>query len=94
MQYCTYKDTDMIKQKHAKIIEKELIKLGSKIPEEMNLNLYKKHSLAQLLRLACGGGTYALKSEDIASIRNSEFSIDEDSVKKLCKNAPTRLGKS
>ena len=84
-----YAYTQMVKQEHVKIIEKELRKRGSKIPKAMSLA--KDHSLANLLSLACGG-KYALKIEDIVSIGNSEFSINEDGVKELCKNSPTRLG--
>lgn len=90
MQVYTY--TQMVKQEHVKIIEKELRKRGSKTPKAMSLA--KDHSLANLLSLACGGGKYALKIEDIVSIGNSEFSINEDGVKELCKSAATRLGKS
>ena len=85
-----YKSTAMVKQEHVKIIAKELRKRGSKIPKARSLA--KDRSLAHLLSLACGGSKYALTIEDIASIGNSEFSINKDVVKELCKNSPTRLG--
>lgn len=57
------------------------------------MNLAKDHSLANLLSLACGG-KYALNIKDIVSIGNSEFSINEDGVKELCKLSLSHLRKS
>ncbi|MBR9867122.1 MAG: hypothetical protein GYB18_08475 [Oceanospirillales bacterium] len=86
-----YIGTQMINKGHAKFIAKELRKRGSKAPSSLIFS--KDRSLANLLSLACGVGKYALKIEDIISIGNSEFTINEEGVKELCKRSPTRLGK-
>ena len=41
-----------------------------------NLDLEKEHSLANILYLATGNGTYKLSPEQINQIKNDEFSID------------------
>jgi len=84
-----YVGTQMVKKEHAKVIAKELRKRRSKAPKGMSLA--KDRSLANLLALACGGGKYALKVEDIITIGNSEFSINEDGVKELCNRSPVYL---
>ena len=86
----------MVKQEHVKIIAKELEKLGSKIPKEMEEDLKDKdkdkdYLLAKVLYLACGGGGYRLTIEEIASIGNSEFSICKDAIKELCERSINRL---
>lgn len=83
-----YVGTQMVKKEHVKIIAKELRKRGSKTPSGMKLA--KDKSLANLLSLACGGGKYALQIEDIITIGNNEFSINEAGVRELCKKTPSR----
>ena len=70
----TYTNSSMVKKDHVKIIAEELRKLGSKVPS--NLDLEKDHSLANILYLAAGNGTYKLSREQINQITNDEFSID------------------
>lgn len=84
-----YVGSQMVKKEHVKVIDSELRKRGSKIPEGMSLD--EDRSLANLLSLACGGGAYALSVEEIVSIGNNEFSINERGVKELCRRCPTRL---
>ncbi|WP_028305008.1 hypothetical protein [Oceanospirillum maris] len=81
-----YFSTQMVKKEHAKIISSELRKRGSKTRKGMSLA--KDRSLANLLSLACGRGKYALKIEDIITIGNHEFSINEEGVKELFKHSP------
>jgi hypothetical protein len=81
-----YVGTQMVKKKHVKEIAKELRKRGSKTPK--GISLAKDRSLANLLSLACGHGTYGLSIEDIVTIGSSEFSINEAGVKDLCKRIP------
>jgi hypothetical protein len=84
----SYTSTQMVKKTHAKVIEKQLRKLGSKTPSALKISRDK--SLANLLYLACGGGKYALKVEKILTIGNEEFSLDQNGVKELCKKSVTR----
>ena len=70
----TYNNQSMVKKEHVKFISEELIKLGSKTPE--NLDLEKEHCLANLLSLATGNGTYRLSVDDINKIQNEAFSIE------------------
>ena len=69
-----YNNQSMVKKEHARVITEELIKLGSKTPNDTDLN--KEHCLANLLSLAAGNGTYKLSVEEINQIHNEEFSID------------------
>lgn len=84
-----YFDKDIVSKEHAKTISGELRKRGSRTPKALCLS--KDRSLANLLSLACGGGTYALDVEDIVSIGNSEFSINKEGVEELCSRSLTRL---
>lgn len=84
-----YGKKSIVEKAHAKIISKELIKRGSKVPSGIKLS--KDRSLANLLSLACGGGKYALEVKEIAGIGNSEFCISESEVKELCEWSPFRL---
>ena len=70
----TYINNSMVKKEHGKIIAKKLRKLGSKVPNDLDLE--KEHCLANLLHLASGNGTYKLSSDQINQIKNDEFSIN------------------
>lgn len=83
-----YTYTQMVPKKHAKIISQQLRKLGSKTPSALKIS--KDRSLANLLYLACGGGKYSLKVEQILTIGNSEFCLDESGINELCKRSITR----
>jgi len=78
----------MVKSEHIKVIAIELEKLGSKLPE--NLDMDSDHSLANILSLACGGGSYQIEPEKLIQIRTEEFAFDEKSVKALCERSATR----
>ncbi|WP_419777760.1 hypothetical protein [Malaciobacter marinus] len=82
----TYNEKSMVKKEHVKFIKSELKKLDSKLAN--NINSEKEHSLANLLSLACGGGTFGISLDDINSIGNDEFSIECS-----CENAITRQRK-
>lgn len=58
-----YGKKSIVEKPHAKIISKELIKRGSKVPSGIKLS--KDRSLANLLSLACGGGKYALEVKEL-----------------------------
>lgn len=79
----------MIKKEHVKIIAVELAKLGSKMPD--NLDLETEHSLANLLSLACGSGSYQIEPEKLIQIRTDEFAIDEKAIKALCERSDTLI---
>lgn len=70
----TYNRNSMVKKEHVKIIAEILINLGSKVPNDLDLE--KEHCLANLLYLASGDGSYKLSSDQINQIKNDEFSID------------------
>lgn len=69
----TYNRNSMVKKEHGKIIAQELINLGSKVPNDIDLD--KEHCLANLLYLAAGDGSYKLTSDQINQIKSNEFSI-------------------
>ncbi len=70
----TYQHTNMVKADHIKVINKSLKKMGSKVQEDCLDG--ENHSLANILHLACGGGTYRISIENINSISNDEFNIN------------------
>lgn len=70
----TYIKSSMVKKGHGKIIAEKLDNLGSKIPN--NLDLEKEHCLANLLHLASGNGKYKLSFRKINQIKDDEFSIN------------------
>ena len=79
-----YDEKSMVEPEHIKEIDKQLKKLGSKVPEEL-LKDGGQHSLANVLQLACGGGTYGVSSLDsLNNIENAEFGI-----KCSCQNSPS-----
>lgn len=84
-----YDEKSMVKKEHVKIIVKELRKLGSEIPQNLDAN--NEHSLASLLSLACGGGTYGLEPNKMAKIKSDGFSIKEGAIKLLCKKSATNI---
>jgi hypothetical protein len=73
----------MIKTKDIVEIHKQLQKLGSKVSD--NCLDGKEHALANILHLACGGGTFGVSLNDINDIKNNNFSIECD-----CKHSVTR----
>ena len=79
----TYYNTDMVKANDIIKINKQLQKLGSKVPD--NCLDGKDHILANILHLACGGGTFGVSLNDINKIQDSSFSIKCD-----CKHSITR----
>ncbi len=83
-----YDEKSVVKKEHVKFIADELEKCGSKTPKDLDLK--EKHSLANLLYLACGGGKYKLEKNEIMQIRNDQFYIEESAVEYLCQHSPTR----
>jgi len=79
-----YALTNMVDANHIPVIKSKLEYLGSKLPsslekkleEEHNNGKKHSHSLALILILARGQGTYALSDEQIMSIRSDEFELD------------------
>ncbi len=71
-----YDKNSMISSKDIAEINKQLVKLESKVPKEFLDG--NEHALANVLSLACGGGTYGITSEKINSIKNNEFEIHYD----------------
>lgn len=69
-----YTNQSMVKKEHARIIAEALIELDSKIPKDLDFK--KEHSLANILSLATGNGTYKLSFDEINQIQNEEFSIE------------------
>lgn len=82
----TYNEKSMVQKEHAIFIASELKKLGSKIPNDLELK--DEHSLSYLLSLACGGGKFGISLANINSIGNNEFNIECS-----CENATTRQRK-
>lgn len=77
-----YDKNTMVCSKHITEINKQLAQLGSKVPKEFLDG--NEHILANILNLACGGGTYGITLEKINSIKNNEFEIHYD-----CKDSIT-----
>lgn len=80
----TYKETTMVSPEHIKEIDKQLKELGSKVEERFLDG--EEHMLANVLNLACGGGTFGISSLDaLNSIGDVTFSIEctcENSITK------------
>ncbi len=68
----------MVKSDDITEINKQLQKLGSKVPN--NCLDGQEHALANILYLACGGGTFGISLSDINNIQNNNFSIDRSYV--------------
>lgn len=68
-----YNRNSMVKKEHVKVIANELITLGSKVAN--NIDLDSEHCLANILHLAVGKGTFGLSYEQINNIKSNEFSI-------------------
>jgi len=69
----TYTKQSMVKQKHINQIERQLIKLGSALPQGFDKT--KDRALGNILKLATGDGTYKLSPELINKISSEEFEI-------------------
>lgn len=89
-----YNEKSMVKKEHAKLIAEKLYSLGSKISEhieeDLKENKEKQYALANLLSLACGGSTHKLEIDQIKSINNDQFYIEESAIKYLCEHSSTR----
>lgn len=68
-----YTNTSMVKQKHIHEIERQLIKLGSALPQGFDKT--KDRALGNILSLATGDGTYKVSLELINKISSDEFEI-------------------
>ncbi|WP_157760828.1 hypothetical protein [Hydrogenovibrio halophilus] len=80
----TYTETSMVKPEHIRIIDEQLKDLGSKVQDSCLDG--QEHSLANVLHLACGGGSFEVSSlETLNGIGNSHFSIQC-----TCQNSVTR----
>lgn len=79
-----YVNGSMVKPEHIKEINKQLKKIGSKVPD--NFLDDKEHILANILQLACGSGSFGVASiEDINKIGTDEFGLVCD-----CEKSPSR----
>ncbi|MFT4851227.1 MAG: hypothetical protein ACI83B_003792 [Sediminicola sp.] len=67
----TYTNESMVKQKHINEIERQLIKLGSALPQ--NFDKTKDRALSNILRLATGDGTNKVSLELINKISSEKF---------------------
>ncbi|MDD2225994.1 MAG: hypothetical protein PHD42_02630 [Dysgonamonadaceae bacterium] len=89
-----YDEKSMVGKEHAKLIANKLSSLGSKVSErimeDLKKNNNKKYALANLLYFACGGSTYKLDIDQIKSINNDQFSIQESAIIYLCEHSATR----
>jgi len=72
-----YTNQSMVKPEHIKEIDNQLKNMGSKVPKEL-VEDKKEHSLANILQLACGAGSFSVKSEKINSIKTNEFELNCD----------------
>jgi hypothetical protein len=61
----------MVKQKHINEIERQLIKLGSALPQ--GIDNAKDRALGNILKLATGDGQYKLSPELINKISSDKF---------------------
>lgn len=89
-----YDEKSMVSKEHANIIAEKLKSLGSKVSKQIEGDLEKDskeiYLLANLLYLACGGGSYKLDLAQIMSINNDEFCIEESAVIYLFEHSLTR----
>lgn len=69
-----YSNNEMVEVSHIVEINKQLKKLGSKVKDDLLDG--EKHSLSNVLSLACGGGTYGITVDKINSIQSSQFQIN------------------
>jgi len=81
-----YNENSMVEPEHIKEIDKQLKKLGSKVPEEL-LKDSTQHSLANVLQLACGGGKY--KVETLSEINKIKIP-NVFSIECSCQKSPLR----
>lgn len=80
----TYGLESMADARHVSFIESKLKYYGSKFPSSLEERLKEErkngednsHSLALMLYLARGQGTYAISDEQILSIKSDEFELD------------------
>ena len=80
----TYTQKSMVKANHIVEINKQLMKLNSKVEDSL-LSDNEPHVLTSVLHLACGGGTYGVSKDDIKNIKTDEFEIKYE-----CENSITR----
>ena len=67
----------MIDPNHIKDIHQQLLNIGSKVPDSCLDD--NPHVLRNILRLACGGGTYKVSdSKAIENIKTNQFNIKYD----------------
>lgn len=89
-----YNENSMVTKEHAKLIADKLGTLKSKVSKKIEEDLKKgkkdEYALANLLSLACGDGTYKLEIDQIMSINNNQFSINESAIRYLCEHSVTR----
>ncbi|WP_286719084.1 hypothetical protein [Thalassolituus sp. UBA2009] len=79
-----YTEISMVKPEHIREIDTQLKALDSKVQESCLDG--QEHSLANVLYLACGGGSFGVSSlEQLNGIGNDHFSIFC-----TCQNAVTR----
>jgi hypothetical protein len=67
----TYTNESMVKQKNINEIERQLIKLGSALPQ--NFDKTKDRALGNILSLATGDGTNKVSLELINKISSEKF---------------------
>jgi hypothetical protein len=67
----TYTNTSMVKKEHINEIERQLIKLGSALPQ--GIDNAENRALRNILRLATGDGLYKLSPELINTISSKKF---------------------
>lgn len=69
-----YDKHSMVHPDHIKVIDQQLQKYGSKVPEDFLDE--KEHALPNVLRLALGEGSYKVDLVQINKIGNHEFSLN------------------
>ena len=65
----------MVNPEHIQVINQQLQKHGSKVPEDF-LKIDEAHALGNVLSLAIGEGCYKVDLAEINKIGNHEFSLN------------------